>query len=1001
MKMHVATKTPAGRLTILAALLAGLSTSAFAASPDLVISQIFTGGASGGSTYNRDFIELFNRGSVDVSLDGKSLQYAAADKIWSAKGNLPNVVLKPGQYFLVAGNVQSASGVDIGTIDHNWAMSLQATSAKVALSNQTALMTAANEAAATIDLVGYGTAANNYETTRAPAASVSTSLQRASEGCQDTDNNGADFTVVNPAPLPRRSTTPLHACGAVDPDPEPPQVFQPIVPTCPGSLQVVQGSAGSAALSASDADSIVNSAVISAGAVTGIELRNFVSAASTGGSASAALNVDANVGAGAYPVVITFGNNGNQSASCTVNVSVAGQLSIPQIQGAAPKSAYANTVQTTEGVVTAKVGSGFFIQDARGDDNPATSDALFVFGAGAGVAVGDLVRVTGTVTEYTPTGATRSYTELTNATASRVGPGTAITPTNVTLPDADLARFEGMLVRFATPLTVNGNAYLGERGELTLSAGRREIPTNRYTPGSPEARAMAADNAANIVVLDDGIFVAPTTIPYLFADGTVRTGDTVSDLTGVLDFGAIGGGGAAFKLQPTVAPRFSRTNERLPAPVVAAGNVRVASANVLNFFTTFTNGEDAWGRTGQGCKIGNTTTRSNCRGADNLPEFLRQRDKIVSSLVAVNADVVGLMEIQNNDDIAVTYLVDQLNGAMGPGTYAVVPKPAATGTDAIRVAMIYKPNSVKLVGAALSDGNGINNRAPIAQTFKAANGGKFSLVVNHLKSKGGCGGSTGGDVDSGDGQGCWNASRVEQVERLRDVFLPQVIAAASDADVLIVGDMNAYGKEDPIRTLNAAGYVNEIERFVRADGIPYSYVFGGESGYLDHALASTSLSPQVAGVTEWHNNSDEPEAIDYNIEASGQDPYQANPYRASDHDPVVVSLSLAATFNDITASAKIVKSGFTQNRITGKFTGTVTITNTSGAALTGPLHLVLQGLTAGVTLDGKSGDTDGAPYLTLPNGSLAAGASVTVTTVFTNPSKTGFGYTAKLFSGTF
>jgi predicted extracellular nuclease len=576
----------------------------------------------------------------------------------------------------------------------------------------------------------------------------------------------------------------------------------------------------------------------------------------------------------------------------------AGVLSIPQIQGADPKSAYANSVQTTQGVVTALVGSGYFLQDAHGDGNPATSDGIFVFGSSAGVAPGDLVRVSGTVTEYTPGGASRSYTELTNLTAtSKIGSG-RITPTDVRMPNADLARFEGMLVRFRTPLIVNGNASLATRGELTLSSGRREIPTNRHLPGSPDARALAASNA-NIVVLDDGIFVTPATIPYLFADGTVRNGDTVTGLTGVLDFGPIGDGGAAFKLQPTVAPRFSRTNVRLPAPNLAAGNVRVASANVLNFFTTFTNGDDAWGRTGQGCKSGGTIARSNCRGADNMAEFVRQRDKIVASLVALNADVVGLMEIQNNDDIAVGYLVEQLNAALGAGTYAVVPKPAATGTDAIRVALIYKPKSVSLVGAALSDGNAINNRPPIAQTFKASNGARFSLVVNHLKSKGGCGGASGGDADSGDGQGCWNATRVAQAARLRDVFLPQVVSAANDPDVLVVGDMNAYGMEDPIRLLNAAGYVNEIERFVRPHGIPYSYVFGSASGYLDHALASSSLSPQVAGVTEWHANADEPEAIDYNIETTGQDPYRANPYRASDHDPVVVSLKLAPALTDV------------------------------------------------------------------------------------------------------
>lgn len=992
MKMHVATQAPAGRLTVLAALLAGLAAPAFATPGDVVISQVYGGAGSGGALWNRDFIELFNRSGGPVSLKGWSVQYqSATGTTWQATA-LPDVSLQPGQYFLVTGQ-GAATGSDVGVADQAGGLSLSATTGKVALASVAKPM-ATPEGEAVVDMVGFGTA-NRYETAVAPAPSIVNSIQRAELGCVDTDNNALDFTAA-PVAGPRRSTSPLNSCNAGP-------VVQPIVLNCPASVQAEQGQGAVVALSASDADSIVNSAAIESGAVPGIVLTGFVPAGATGGSANATLSVGASVAAGNYPLRVTFANNDGQNASCNIAVSVAGQLTIPQIQGSGPTSAYNNTVQTTQGVITAKVGSGFFLQDRNGDGDPATSDAIFVFGSAGAANVGDQVRITGTVTEYKPSGATRTYTEfkdLTNVT--KLGSGYSIAPTNVEMPNADLARFEGMLVRFTTPLTVNGNAYLGDRGELSLSYGRREIPTNRYPAGSPEAKALAQENAANMIVLDDGIFVAPTTIPYLADDGTVRTGDTVTDLTGVLDFGAIGGGGAAFKVQPTVTPVFSRTNERLPAPLLAAGNVKVASANVLNFFTTFTNGDDAWGRTGQGCTIGGTTRASNCRGADNMAEFVRQRDKIVESLSAVNADVVGLMEIQNNGDIAASYLVDQLNAKMGAGTYAVVPKPAATGTDAIRVAMIYKPAAVSLAGAALSDGDAVNNRPPMAQTFKAANGGgRFSLVVNHLKSKGSCGGASGGDSDRGDGQGCWNATRVEQAARLRDYFLPQVVAAANDPDVLVVGDMNAYGMEDPIRLLNAAGYVNEIERFVRPTGIPYSYVFGAESGYLDHALASTSLSAQVAGVTEWHNNADEPDAIDYNLNDTAEDPYVKNAYRASDHDPVVVSLALAPAFSDVTASAKIAKSGFTMNRLTGKTSGTVTITNTSGATLNGPLHLVLQGLTAGVTLDGKSGDQNGAPYLTLPGGSLAAGASVTVTTVFTNPAKTGIGYTAKLFSGTF
>ena len=992
MKMHVATHTPAGRLTVLAALLAGLAAPAIATAADVVISQVYGGAGSNNAQWNRDFIELFNRSGGPVSLKGWSVQYqSATGSTWQATA-LPDVTLQPGQYFLVTGQ-GAATGSDVGLADQTGGLSLSATTGKVALASVAKAMSTP-EGEAVVDLVGFGTA-NRYETAVAPAPSIVNSIQRASLGCVDTDNNAADFAAA-PVAGPRRSTSPLNSCDAGP-------VVPPIVLNCPASVQAEQGKGAAAALSASDLDSIVNSAVIESGAVPGIILSGFVPAGAAGASASATLTIDASLATGIYPLKVTFANDDGQSASCNISVSVAGQLTIPQIQGSGPTSAYNNTVQTTQGVITAKVGSGFFLQDLNGDGDPATSDGIFVYGSAGAADVGDLVRISGTVTEYKPSGATRSYTEFKDLTSvAKIGGGYSIAPTNVEMPNADLARFEGMLVRFVTPLTVNGNAYLGERGELTLSYGRREIPTNRHPAGSVEAKALAQENAANMIVLDDGIFVAPATIPYLAADGTVRAGDTVTDLTGVLDFGAIGGGGAAFKLQPTVTPTFSRTNERTPGPVLAAGNVKVASANVLNFFTTFTNGGDAWGRTGQGCTLGGSTRASNCRGADNMAEFVRQRDKIVESLSAVNADVVGLMEIQNNGDIAASYLAEQLNAKMGAGTYAVVPKPAATGTDAIRVAMIYKPAAVSLVGASLSDGDAVNNRPPMAQAFKAANGGgKFSLVVNHLKSKGGCGGAGAGDSDSGDGQGCWNATRVEQAARLRDYFLPKVVAESGDADVLVVGDMNAYGMEDPIRLLNAAGYVNEIERFVRPAGIPYSYVFGAESGYLDHALASASLSTQVLGVSEWHNNADEPEAIDYNLNDTAEDPYVKNPYRASDHDPVVVSLNLAPSYSDVTASAKIARSGITLNRISGKYSGTVTITNTSGAALKGPLHLVLQGLPGGVSLDGKSGEQGGAPYLTLPSASLAPGASVTVTTTFTNPSKAGIGYTAKLVSGTF
>jgi predicted extracellular nuclease len=881
---------------------------------------------------------------------------------------------------------------------------MSASAGKVALVAGTTALTSASPAAGSyVDLVGFGTA-TYFEGAASPAPSNTNAVLRAGAGCTDTDNNAADFATGEP--LPRNTATALHACGV--------PAQPPIVPSCPANLSLAYGVNGSAALSATDSDGIVNSAVITSSKVDGISLLNFAAASAAGGTATASLSVASTVQAGTYPVVVKFGNNQEQSASCTISVSVAVPAGvthrIPEIQGEGDASPYAGTVQTTEGVVTAKVASGFFIQDDAGDNNPLTSDGIFVYTTAANIGtvqIGDRVRVTASVAEYTPTGATRSYTELQNVTAiSKLDVNQTVTPTNITLPHPNLGRVEGMLVRFTDKLTLSQLEYLGDRGEITLSSGRLEIATNRYRAGTPEAIAQAAANQLNQIILDDGIFVAPTVIPYLAEDGSLRAGDTVSNLTGVVDFGAKGGGGAGFKLQPTETPVFSHDNPRTAPPTLAAGNVKVASANVLNYFTTFTDGTDVEGNTGQGCTLGSTTSKSNCRGADNLNEFQRQTAKIVGELKAINADVYGLMEIQNSGEYTVTKLVDALNEAIAPGTglktYAVVPKPAATGTDAIRVAMIYKPSALTLVGGALSDADSINNRPPMAQTFLAPNGAKFSVVVNHLKSKGSCP-TSGADADQGDSQSCYNATRVKQAQRLITSFVPQVVAAAGDARVLLIGDFNSYGYEDPIATITASGYVNQLERFVRGAGnLPYSFVYNGESGYLDHALASAALSAQVADAAEWHNNADEPPVLDYNTDGKAQDKYTSAPYRASDHDPVVISLNLQAPYSDVSSSIRTVAAALVYNRATVKWSGNLTLTNTGSTPLSGPFQVQIDGLVAGATLVGAAGTHNGSPYLTVNQATLAPGASLTVPTSFTKTGTGGVTYSAvKIYSGNF
>lgn len=563
---------------------------------------------------------------------------------------------------------------------------------------------------------------------------------------------------------------------------------------------------------------------------------------------------------------------------------------VAAIQGSGISSPIVGQTVTTSGVVTAVFPNlkGFYLQDPVGDGTPATSDGILVFVNSAtmpaGVVAGNQIRLTGTVTEYD------GQTELSSPTAITVlATGQQVAPIDIVLPEAvngELERYEGTLVRIASPMTVAQNYFLGRYGQLSLAAnGRLEKATNRHPAGSAEAIALANENQRRLLVLDDGSSLQnPSPTPYLAADSTVRAGDAVSGfLVGILDQGRINSAAALdYRLHPVETPVFTPGNPRTPAPESVPGNVKVASFNVLNYFN------------GNGNGGGFPTTR----GASTLEEFERQRTKIISALNAVNADVVGLMEIENDgygSKSAIQDLVNGLNAEMGAGTYAPVPDPVAgTGTDEIKVTMIYKPARLTRVGASLSDPDPINNRPPLAQTFAALGGEKFSLVVNHFKSKS-CTSATGADLDQGDGQGCYNAQRIAQAQQLLD-FIGQVKTAAGDEDVLVIGDLNSYGKEDPVLALTASGLTDQIA--VR-EASPYSYVFDSELGYLDHALSTASLNAQVAGVTHWHINADEPSFLDYNLEfkqpacpSCGPDLYTPTAYRSSDHDPVVVGLQL-------------------------------------------------------------------------------------------------------------
>ncbi|WP_230420769.1 ExeM/NucH family extracellular endonuclease [Actinomadura soli] len=524
---------------------------------------------------------------------------------------------------------------------------------------------------------------------------------------------------------------------------------------------------------------------------------------------------------------------------------------IADVQGGGGASPVAGRTVRVEGVVTADFQrsdqlKGFFVQDPAPDRDPATSDGIFVYST-TEVAAGDRVLVTGKAVEY------NGLTELSPVSAVDVcGTRSRIAPARVRLPlrdGATLERYEGMLLRFEQRLTATETYTLGRYGEVTVSAGGRLFqPTDGH--GSTQER-----NDASRLLVDDASNVQnPDTIPYT-DPRVLRIGDSTYGLTGVLNYGF-----GKYRLEPTRTAHFAGTNPRPAKPRHVGGDVRVASFNTLNWFTTL-----------------------NKRGADTAEEQERQLAKLTAALKGLDADVVGLMEVENNGDTAVKALVDRLNQAAGPGTYAWVRHPYP-GTDEIHVALIYRPAKVTPSGAARSSEDPIFDRPPLVQTFRPARGTTpFTMIVNHFKSKG-CDGAQGPDKDQGDGQSCYNARRVAQAKAISAI-------AAGAQNPLVVGDLNAYASEDPVKVLTGAGLVGQTERFVRPDE-RYSYVFDGQAGELDHVLAGRSLSRRVTGATIWHVNSDEPVFLDYNTEFNPARFYRPDAFRSSDHDPVLLGLRL-------------------------------------------------------------------------------------------------------------
>ncbi|MCY7403165.1 MAG: ExeM/NucH family extracellular endonuclease [Cryobacterium sp.] len=815
-------------VSLAAAPLMAVPASATTAGAGVLINEAYLNGGSSGATYLNKFVELYNPTAADVSLDGTSIQYRSS----GGTSNPTGVVALTGT--IAAGGyylVQGSSNAANG-----------------------AALPKADASFGTSFAAGSGTIffANQSAALTAPATG---SLTDQAE-ILDLIGYGSSNTFEGTAAAAASVTTSVNRTEFVDTD--------------------------------------VNAADFSTAAPT---------PTNTAGDTRTPVEPDPEPDPTPVPDELT---------------------AIDAIQGTTDTSPLAGTIVKTSGVVTAAYPTGgfdgFYLQTAATGGpidfaSHSASHGVFAYSstATADVQIGDHVQVVGTVVEFS------GMTEVTFGTVddvTQLSSAAVVTPTpvTVTLPISKEQRetLEGMLLAPQGNFTVTSNYSTNQYAEIGLAAGTTPLvnPTVTARPGSSEYTSAIADNAARAVTLDDGASTnylsgtdRATPVPYLTVADPLRIGAAVTFTKPViLDYRY-----GVWKFQPTEAltaanaatvqpATFSDT--RTAAPRDVGGDVRLASFNVLNYFSTV--GDSLTGCLYYTDRAGDPTTiRGGClaRGAANTVNFERQQAKIVAAINALDADVVSLEEIENSAafgkdrDDALSNLVNALNAAAGSTVWAFVASPTKlpASEDVIRTAFIYKVGTVEIVGESkiLTGSAAFSNaRQPLAQAFQLVGdtGSTFLTIVNHFKSKGS---GSGVDADMGDGQGASNASRVNQATALVD-FANGLTTSTGIDRVFLTGDFNAYDQEDPIKVITDAGFISQ-----EAKSGEYTYAYGGTVGSLDHVFASPEADATVNDIDVWNINSVESVALEYSrYNNNVTDFYSADPFRSSDHDPVVLGLNL-------------------------------------------------------------------------------------------------------------
>ncbi|MFC7496307.1 MULTISPECIES: ExeM/NucH family extracellular endonuclease [unclassified Nocardioides] len=864
----------------------------------VVISEVWGDGGFSGAAYKNDYIELYNPTEAPIDLNGWSLAYGGFQRAAGVVEASPLAMTGDGiipaeGYLLVAAGSDGSAGVALPAVDAAVPFNMDYRDGFLALLDTTDSPTLPvgdiNAVAAeqhVIDAVGFGPA-NTFEgEAQTVMLGIDSAAHRTPTGF-DSNNSLIDFTLNNLAPT--------NAAG-------------------------VTGTAGG-------------------------------------------------------PVLPT---------NCDPAFAAISNPTIGQIQGTGAVSAGINCTVTTTGVVTAVHGTGgfngFYMQTPGDDATPGASDGIFVWAGSsnanvpAGIAVGDSVSVTGKVTEF------RGLSQIAPSAASgvtEIASLGAITPLAGALPTTDVAReaLEGMLLAPTDALTITSVYETNAFGEIGLATGTTPLRQPTEFADATDAAAIAEivnDNAARAIVLDDAQDIdylanqanKAKPLPWVTTTNPPRVGAALTlKQPVVLDYRRGSSGddrGNVWRLQPqqpvtdagTAVAEWTNTRESNLAPqnvLKADGDIKIATFNVLNFFTTtgeayvaagpqqnppvatsctyYTdrgpggdNGTAASDRISNnecGVKLVDDPTKTNGagpRGAATAASLARQETKLAQTIVDMGADVIGLEEVENsiklpgetNRDEALARIVELLNIEEGPGTWKFVRSPgeAVTATavaeqDVIRPAFIYKPAKVSPVGQSdilFGTTEFANAREPLAQAFKRTGGADadaFAVIVNHFKSKGDNSAPGAppavGDNESSGYVGAFNGDRKRQAARLLQ-FADDFAEERGIEAVFLAGDFNSYSMEEPVQVIEEGGFL-QVDSDQAADE---SYSFDGMWGSLDHVFANDAARDLVTGADIWEINANELVSFQYSrYNYNVLDLWQPNlPFATSDHNPEIVGLDL-------------------------------------------------------------------------------------------------------------